>query len=81
MYYIGLCIPGLRRLLHQPAIGLRRVPGGGPRGPEKGGGQTGARHTREGKGQRSRCYSVLFSNPPAETLPVAVRRPNRLRLP
>lgn len=62
-HIINFCIPGLRRLLHQPAVGLRRVPGGGPRGPEEGGGQTGARHAREGKGQRSCWCSVLFSNP------------------
>ena len=45
------CFSGLRRLLHQPAVRLRRVPGGGPRGSEEGGRQTGARHTRESKGQ------------------------------
>lgn len=32
-----LCASGLRRLLHQPAVGLRRVFGGGPGGSEEGG--------------------------------------------
>lgn len=51
LYVNSLCVSGLGRLLHQPAVGLRRVPGRGPRGSEEGSRQTGPRHARESKGQ------------------------------
>lgn len=61
-YIISMCISGLCRLLHQPAVRLGRVPGGGPRGSEEGGRQTGARHARESKGQRNgRCCWCRFN--------------------
>lgn len=53
LYVNSLCISGLCRLLHQPAVGFWRVPGGGPWSSEKGGRQTGPCHARESKGQRS----------------------------
>ncbi len=53
LYVNSMCSSGFCRLLHQPAVRLRCVPGGGSWGSEEGGRQTGPRNARESKGQRS----------------------------